>query len=70
MSRRVRESAGDVAIGTDGINATALTGEIQRRRAHREAGEKELGVRRGRKPGGFAVGSGEAGGRRFTSRAL
>lgn len=69
MNRRLCESAGDVAMGTRGINTTALTGEfstvaLKRRRERKSC----LGVRRGQKPEWFVVGSGEAGGQESPRR--
>lgn len=64
MNRRLRESAGDVAIGTGGINTAASTGECSTV-ALRRRGERQIcpGARRGQKPGWFVVGRGrQAGG--------
>ena len=63
MNLRACESAGDVAIGTNGINTTALTREIQHCRAQKEIGEKELS-RCAAWPKARVICGGERGGRR------
>lgn len=63
MNLRACESAGDVAIGTNGINTTALTRGIQHCRSQKEMGEKELS-RRAAWPKARVICGGERGGRR------
>lgn len=63
MNLWVCESAGDVTIGTNGINTAALIREIQHCRSQKEIGEKELSGR-AVWPKARMIGGGERGGRR------
>lgn len=63
MNLRGRESGGDVAIGTNGMNAPALTGEIQHCRSRKAMGEEELS-RGAARPRARVICGGERGGRR------